>query len=114
MSEQTDDVAIACSLGAAQRADRRALWDTLAGAALTVPRPTADGVEHHYSASDEVERQLRRLARLEGECCSFAEWRVRRQGDELVLTVTSHGDGVAAVRALFNIPSATRSAGNHT
>jgi hypothetical protein len=114
VSEQTDEVTIACSLGVAQRADRRAMWETLARAALTAPQPTADGVEHHYSASDGVECQLRRLARLEGECCSFAEWRVRRQGDELVLTVTSHGDGVAAVRALFNIPSATLPAANHT
>lgn len=115
MSEETNDVTIACSLEAAELADRRASWENLARVALKELRPTADGVELVYSASEEVERQLRGLAHLEGECCSFAEWRVRRRGEgELILNVTSHGDGIAAARALFNISSATRLARNET
>jgi len=87
----------------------------LARVALKQLRPTADGVEIVYAVSDEVERVLHQLARLETECCSFAEWRVSRRGeDELILNVTSEGEGVASVHALFDISTTTQLAGKET
>lgn len=113
MSEATDHATrIACSLDPGELADRRCVWEALARVALKQLRPTAGGVELVYAASSEVDRVLHQLAWLEAECCSFAQWRVSRRGeDELILTVTSEGDGVAAVHALFAISSTTRFAG---
>jgi hypothetical protein len=115
MSEATNHATtIACSLDPAQLADRRCTWEALARVALKELRPTADGVELVYALSEEVERVLHQLARLETKCCSFAEWRVSRRGDDLVLDVTSGGDGVRAVHALFDISSTTQFAGKET
>lgn len=83
--------------------DRRAIWERLAEQALCETRSTTDGVQLVYAGSEETERELRELARLEAQCCSFAEWRVGRSGDEVLLDVTSAGDGVTAVRALFGV-----------
>lgn len=113
MAEAMDHATtIACSLDPAQLADRRCVWEALARVALKEISPTADGVELVYASSEEVERVLHQLAGLEAKCCSFAEWRVSRRGeDELVLDVTSQGDGVAAVHALFDISSTTQFTG---
>ncbi|HZC99489.1 MAG TPA: hypothetical protein VFA46_04635 [Actinomycetes bacterium] len=109
MRQATNDVTIACALDPAEFVDRRSVWEALAQVALKGLRPTADGVELVYAASEEVERLLHQLVRLENECCSFAAWRVSRRGeDELILDVTSEGDGVATVRALFGSSSTTQ------
>jgi hypothetical protein len=104
MTETTHDATtIACSLDPAQLTDRRAAWEALAQVALKELRPTVDGVQLVYASSQEAERVLHQLAQLERECCSFAHWRVGQRGDELVLDVTSEGDGVSAVHALFDV-----------
>lgn len=68
-----------------------------------------------------VEGKLRELARLEGQCCSFADWEVECRDDEIVLDVTAPAEAVAAVRAWFDGPlpptkssiSVPTDAGNH-
>lgn len=104
MNDHRSELAVACSLGPAGLSDRRIVWEQLGERALRQARPTAGGVQLVYAASEETERELRELARLEGDCCSFAEWRVSRQGDELLLDVISAGDGAAAIRTLFGLP----------
>lgn len=92
---------VACSLPMARLDDRRATWQRLAREALVDQRETAEGVRLEYAASDGVEDQLRDLARLEADCCSFARWDVAHQGDRVVLSVRAEGEGVPAIQALF-------------
>ncbi len=93
---------MACTLSAADLRDRRGAWTRLCERALTAHRATAAGVELAFRPDPGVERTLRELARLERECCSFAQWSVDRSEDELVLEVTaSDASGIAAVRALL-------------
>jgi len=100
--------AVACSLPIAELSDRRAVWRRLEQDALIDRRATAHGVRLQYAAKGEVEGQLRELARLEAECCSFAEWSVERDRDRVVLSVGAQGEGIAAIQALFETaPPAT-------
>ena len=95
-----------CTLQSTQLQNRRAAWKRLAERALRERRPTASGMQLVFAAHEGVEPELRGLARLEAQCCSFADWNVQRSGEDLLLDVTAPSDGVAAVRALFDEPSA--------
>jgi hypothetical protein len=106
MTRRMTDLELACSLDPKELRNRRTVWESLARAALRDQHATPTGVRLVYSASDEAERLLRELARLEADCCSFADWHVERRDDDVLLDVTSEGDGIAAVRALFGLPSA--------
>ncbi len=103
MNDDRSELVIACSLEPTQLGNRRAVWERLAERALRKSRSTTDGVQIVYAGSEETEQELEELAHLEAQCCSFAEWRVTRSSDEVLLDVTSAGDGVAAVRALFGL-----------
>ncbi len=103
MNDDGSALAVACSLQPGELSDRRAVWERLAERALRETRSTAGGVQLVYGGSEETQRELEELARLEAQCCAFAEWRVARRGDEILLDVTSTGDGVTTVRALFGV-----------
>ena len=105
MDHQT---AIACSLTAGELAGRRERWRRLTERAMVARQPIAAGVRLRFRPLDGVEAELDQLAALERECCSFAAWSASRHEGELVLDVTAAGEGVAAVRALFDEPSAVR------
>lgn len=93
---------VACTLSPADLRDRRGAWTQLSGRALTAKRTTSAGVELAFTAHSGVESTLRELTRLERECCSFADWEVRREAGALVLEVSGRGPtGAAAVRELF-------------
>jgi hypothetical protein len=94
-------IPVACSLAAGEQRDRREAWEELAGKALRGRRATSRGVRLVYADEEGVEAELRELARLEARCCGFAEWRVSRSDDSLVLVVESAGEGVKAVHAMF-------------
>jgi len=93
---------IACSLEPAELSDRRSAWERLAEHALRERRSIPSGMQLVFIADEGVEDQLRELARLEGQCCSFADWTVESRNDELVLDVTAPTEAVPAVRALFD------------
>jgi len=97
----TGEAPIACSLSADDLADRRRVWQRLSEQALLSQTETQAGMELRYGAGEGVEPQLRELAALEADCCSFAEWSVERRGEEVVLNVTASPDAVPAVHALF-------------
>ena len=90
---------IACSLPAEQLPARRRRWQALPLAERT---ETADGVRLTFRAEPGVERELRKLAELERECCGFAKFQVSTSGARILLVVTSSGDGVTAVREIFS------------
>lgn len=90
----------ACALEPDALTDRQAVWQRL-DASVTSRRPTAEGFEVRYRAEPEVADLLPRLAEAEGGCCGFAQWAVRAEPDEMVLTVTGSGPGMDALRRAF-------------
>lgn len=96
-----DGVPVACSLRPAALADRRATWSRLDDRALLERVEAPEGVRSVYAALDGVEEELRELVRLEADCCGFADWALGREGDAVVLLVTSSGTGAETVRAIF-------------
>ena len=107
MTQDQVEPSVACSLQPTELSDRRGVWKRLLERALREQRPIPGGVRLVLAPKEGVERELRELARLEGQCCAFAEWRVQRRGDEIVLEVTAPAEAVAAVRALFDRPLRT-------
>lgn len=98
----TDGVEVACTLSAADLRDRRGVWAALCQRALTVQRTTPHGVELAFRPDPGVEPTLRELARLEADCCSFAEWAVETRDGHVLLDVSAReASAVPAVRALF-------------
>jgi hypothetical protein len=96
---------VACSLSGDSKVARRQAWQRLSDRYLRARRATAEGMELTFSDREGVEKQLRELAALEADCCSFAEWRVRRTDGVLRLEITAPGPAVAAVHALFDEPT---------
>ena len=104
MTADPPEPAIACTLRPTELGDRRAAWERLSERALRERQPIPLGVRLVFAGNDEVERELRHLARLEADCCSFADWKVTRRGEGIVLDVTAPGEAVTALRALFDVP----------
>jgi hypothetical protein len=95
------DVPIACSLTATELRERRNRWHELGSrAGIRVDR-TRHGLSVVFQNLPRVTDELTDLARLEGECCKFAAWRVRDSGAHVVLDVTAQ-DAVA-VRAVYDM-----------
>jgi len=46
-------------------------------------------------------QRVRDLAKAEHECCTFLDFEIVEQNDELRLTVTSHSAGQASLRFIF-------------
>ena len=94
----------ACSLQPTDMSDRRAVWERLLKRALRHRLTIPSGMRLMFVADEGVEAKLRELARLEGQCCSFADWKVECHDGEILLDVTAPPQTVAAVRALFDGP----------
>jgi hypothetical protein len=92
---------IACSLEAYQRVARRERWLTLASRVLVAVETTERGLRLVFAAEDGVAAELQELAELERDCCAFAAWTVRADGDRVVLAVDAEGAAVAAVQGMF-------------
>lgn len=92
---------VACSLTRAGLAEQAGRWERLAARALTGQEKTADGVRLSFRPERGTERELRALAAVEAECCSWATWTVRASATQLVLDVRAAGDGVAALHGMF-------------
>jgi hypothetical protein len=100
----TRELPIACTLEPDALAERRAAWAAVTGAALRGRAEIAGGVRLVFDGAAEPE--LRSLAALEADCCSFATWTVTRQGAEAVLDVEAAPEQADAVRAMFAAPAA--------
>ena len=92
---------LACTLGADALAARVAAWRRLAEEHLREQADIPGGVSLAYAADDGVEPELRELARLEAECCAWADWRVRRANGRVVLEVTTIPEREAMLRGMF-------------
>jgi MerR family transcriptional regulator, copper efflux regulator len=90
---------IACTLSRTALAFRRERWERLIAEAGLGRETTADSVRLRFRADAAAE--LRELAEAERSCCAWAAWSVEPADGEVVLRVSSAGDGVAALRAMF-------------
>lgn len=99
---QADPVAVACALSSAGLADRYSRWEQLAARAMTGRDETADGLRLCFRREPGAEEELRALATMESECCSWAAWTVRAQAGQIVLDVRSaSAEGIAALHSMF-------------
>jgi hypothetical protein len=85
-----------CTLTSGERATRGERWRGLGAADLA---DTGNGLRLSFPAA--VENELRELAELEHECCTFASWEVTTHGDRAVLEISAEGESVAAVQSMF-------------
>jgi hypothetical protein len=49
-----------------------------------------------------VEDELRRLVAVENECCRWAVWEVSPQGETIVMSARSSGEGVTTLHGMFS------------
>ena len=91
---------VACSLEAGDQRSRLAEWEQLL-AQSTAREDTATGALYSFVATDELERRIRDLAAAEQACCSFLEFQVAREDDELMMNVTAPAEAQDALRFIF-------------
>lgn len=94
---------VACKLSPLEMADRRRLWEEVAGLALFDKQATGRGARLQFHALPGVEERLGKLAELEQDCCGFATFSVGAAGDRVLLHVESSGEGVEAVQQMFQV-----------
>jgi len=100
MSEQT--VEVACTLTSKDLSRQQERWNVLRAGAELGRRDTNDGLRLRFRRDADVEEELRALTAIENKCCSWATWSVDARDGEVVLVVSSAGDGVAAAQTLFD------------
>jgi hypothetical protein len=95
------DVPIACSLTATQLRERQERWHELGSrAGIRVDR-TRHGLSVVFQNLPRVTDELTELARLERECCPFADWVVRDLDAQVLLDVSAQD--AFAVRAVHDM-----------
>src|SRR5919201_5509893 len=92
---------VTCTLGSDELRTQVERWKRLYAGAGVARTATDEGVRVSFRRDSAVEDELRRLVAVEVECCSWAAWTVEAAGDELVLAISSTGDGVAVIRTRF-------------
>jgi hypothetical protein len=93
---------VACTLSSADLAAQSARWDRLRRHAEVERAVTADGVRLAFRDSPGIESELRALVAVENECCAWATWTVTRDEGALALHVSSTGEGIATLHAMFD------------
>ena len=94
-------IPVACSLTSAGLAVQAQRWFRLAARALSQRATTPDGLRLTFRTGPDVEAELRELAAIENECCSWARWIVTATEERVIVDVRSAGDGVAALHGMF-------------
>ncbi len=102
--DTTVGVPVACSLTRAGLAEQAVRWERLTARAMTERQQTAHGVRIGFRPGPGTEEDLRVLVAVEARCCPWATWNVRADGTRLVLDVSSAGEGIAALHAMFTSP----------
>ncbi|MGN6379004.1 MAG: hypothetical protein ACTHNU_08655 [Gaiellales bacterium] len=92
---------IACTLSDRDHAAQTEAWRRLRDGAELGVEEIEDGVRVRFRDDDGVRAELRRLAAIERECCSWASWSVHSEPEQTVLEVRSRGAGVDTARAIF-------------
>src|SRR5215475_11385118 len=92
---------VACTLGSSELESQAARWKSLYAGAGFGRTETEVGVRVHFRRSQETEHELTALVAVERECCKWAEWTLVADEDDLMLEITSSGDGVSVIHTWF-------------
>ena len=92
---------IACTLSSADLAPQPGRWQELIARAMTERTETTDGLRMSFRPEPGVEKELRKLAAAENECCRWASWAVEANAEAIALDVRSTGPGVAALHGML-------------
>ncbi len=92
---------IACTLGAGDLAAQRERWGRLIAASALERTERPDGLRIRFRPGRGVAADLRELVATERDCCAWATWSVTVAGDQVVLDITSTGDGITALHSMF-------------
>jgi hypothetical protein len=98
------ELPLACTLDAADGADRSRRWRQLTAEAAPVARRTGGRLEVRYQPGPGVLDELRALAAAESECCPFVAWAVTEQAGQPTLVVSAPPDApgnIEPIAALF-------------
>jgi hypothetical protein len=102
MTPRNGPVAIACSLEQSQLGVQLERWQNLARRSERAITPTESGLRLTFRALPGVEEELHSLVALERSCCSFADWSIHPNDNQLVLDISAQGDeAIAAVQGMF-------------
>jgi len=93
---------VACTLGALDLAEQSRRWGELRRSAEVGQRRTPTGKRVSFRDDEGVALELEQLVGVEQECCSWADWSIERIDGELVLDVSSSGEGISALHAMFS------------
>jgi hypothetical protein len=85
---------IACTLGAGEVGTQLERWKKLYADAGTERTETDDGLRVRFRRDSAVEHELGDLVAVEIECCTWANWNVEAGAAELILEISSSGDGI--------------------
>lgn len=99
--QNTTGLPVACTLAAADLAAQASRWKRLAARAMEKLIKTEDGVRVSFGAHAGVEAELRALADIEAQCCSWARWSVESAEDHVTLVAGSAGQGIPTLHAMF-------------
>ena len=96
-----DDRIVACTLTSADLAIQSERWKRLGERAMIDRVETDHGLLISFHRRPGVADELRELAAVENECCSWADWKVVTGAERVVLDVSSTGKGVAILHGMF-------------
>ena len=97
---------IACALEGEALENRVRAWAAVGERALVRRGRDGERAVLRYRRERGVEDELRRLVRLEGECCPFLTFGLAPDGTELVLTVSGPAAAGPLVEAFLGAPLA--------
>jgi hypothetical protein len=100
-----EELPIACSLSAADLADRTQAWGRLVDGWGTSREAIPNGVRLHFRAADGVQASLTQLVALEAECCPWMAMQLA-SGEDVVLTVTGPQGTSDELRRMFGLSTA--------
>jgi hypothetical protein len=95
------ELPIACTLRLDDGATRMQRWRALSATGHPSARRDGDRLVVRYRGEQGVREELEALAAAERQCCSFADWEVAPEGDQVILRIVSNTDGIDALAELF-------------
>jgi hypothetical protein len=104
MNEPTTEATparIECTLSSGELATQAERWKTLFAQAGSRRLVTEQGLRVYFRRSQSVERELCELVAVEVECCARADWTIEPDAGELLLEVSSTGDGIPVIHSWF-------------
>ncbi len=113
MTERVD-LPVACSLTAAEQADRLQAFRDLARRALADRRRDGDRVVLSFHATRDVASRVEDFARRERECCPFLDLSVRHGDLRVVLSIGAGPEAAPMLDAFYELADSapgTRPAG---